>query len=330
MYVVSVNWSDAYVAAALTNRQLPTAANGADPVVELRCNSLEVGQPPARACQRDEGLACKLKLHPTSHDHHTSNRTYRIAFRPTTGRPLIDWPVHDDDLHCSPRSPQMGPDGLTTGRLVKRVQSARDKRAALAAILRDHPVQPPPTASNGITTCTNSSSTISSSNDKGEAGSGAGAEGRKGAAGAVVYVGDSVSDLGAMLDAHYGIVVGANQLLRRVARRFGVAVLPLAGAPLDPAAVPRGVLYEAEGGWAEVRAFLFGVDWGNGAAGPGSEAAEARADTLPRVLSIAGSDSGGGAGIQADVKVGGYKHSINRGCFAAQGLWPAVLWRMTW
>ncbi len=51
MHVVSVNWSDAYVAAALANRQLPTAANGAVHAVQLRCNSLEVGQPPARACK---------------------------------------------------------------------------------------------------------------------------------------------------------------------------------------------------------------------------------------------------------------------------------------
>lgn len=42
-----------------------------------------------------------------------------------------------------------------------------------------------------------------------------------------VYIGDSASDIGPLLQADLGIVVGQNQLLRRVAEAHGIAIKPL-------------------------------------------------------------------------------------------------------
>lgn len=48
-----------------------------------------------------------------------------------------------------------------------------------------------------------------------------------------VYIGDSPSDLGAMLQADLGIVVGQNARLRQVADAYGVKLRPLvAGATI--------------------------------------------------------------------------------------------------
>lgn len=130
-------------------------------------------------------------------------------------------------------------------------------------------------------------------------------------AGISVYIGDSMTDLPPLISADAGILVGGNALVRQVAAAAGIDIKPLISAPLDMArqegaADEPPVLYEA-GSWAEISAFLFNPQFvrqprrsaslRERASGPAVAAGK-----VPRVLAIAGSDSGSGAGIQADIK----------------------------
>lgn len=81
-----------------------------------------------------------------------------------------------------------------------------------------------------------------------------------------VYVGDSVTDLLAMLDADVGIVVGDSATFTQVASAFSIPIRPLAsayeelsmeGESSEARLVGRGrCIYRAR--WAEIDAFLFG------------------------------------------------------------------------
>lgn len=86
-----------------------------------------------------------------------------------------------------------------------------------------------------------------------------------------IYVGDSVTDLLAMLDADVGIVVGDSGIFEETASAFGLTVRPLASAyealhgmegvrkPGAPDRITGQCVYRVSQ-WAEIEVFLFGVE----------------------------------------------------------------------
>lgn len=80
-----------------------------------------------------------------------------------------------------------------------------------------------------------------------------------GDAGLVVYVGDSATDLLALLEANVGILIGESNTARRVARRFGVQIKPLPSSIVECGAQSnldsRGVVFEATN-WDEICRYL--------------------------------------------------------------------------
>lgn len=119
---------------------------------------------------------------------------------------------------------------LSTGEIIKKVESPIDKLQAFTDILKN---------------C--------DENDK---------------TNLTVYIGDSVGDLLCLLEADIGIVIGSSSSLRRIGSHFGVSFVPLLPAlvkkqkeHVEGSAFSwnrlSGVLYTVSS-WAEVHSFIIG------------------------------------------------------------------------
>ena len=200
-----------------------------------------------------------------------------------TLKPLL---VHANELEFNESE---GERGLSTGRLVRSVIGANDKARVIAQVVDD--------ASHEMN---GHGDTLKS--------------------GPTVYIGDSVQDLPALLAVDVGILFNASTKIREVCQTFGINLRPLddivlnghlPSSPKTDATNGSHVvtLYLAES-WAHIGCCLYGKqyysEWmallhGNACyAFPNNN--EAVPLQLPRVAVVAGSDSGGGAGIQADMK----------------------------
>jgi hypothetical protein len=76
-----------------------------------------------------------------------------------------------------------------------------------------------------------------------------------------VYIGDSLTDVLALLHCDVGVIVGNSRSLRRICATFGVQIKPLFAAVLSRAKMAgkeKGVLYEAAS-WDEINLALFGT-----------------------------------------------------------------------
>ena len=112
-----------------------------------------------------------------------------------------------------------------------------------------------------------------------------------------VYIGDSLGDLAALLEADVGIVIGSSSSLRRVCSLYGItikSVEDLIFMDLEEKNVPRAALYAAES-WAHIGFCVFGKGYTSSWLSRWAKDIYGLPDVsgdIPRVLSVAGSDSG--------------------------------------
>ncbi|GIX05799.1 MAG: hypothetical protein KatS3mg115_0202 [Candidatus Poribacteria bacterium] len=75
--------------------------------------------------------------------------------------------------------------------------------------------------------------------------------------GPILYIGDSITDLLALLEADVGILFGEKRSTIRACERCGIARLPLR---LEPLPLPPGAVLTTNS-WGEIREFLLKIPW---------------------------------------------------------------------
>ena len=117
-----------------------------------------------------------------------------------------------------------------------------------------------------------------------------------------VYIGDSLGDLSALLEADIGVVVGTSSSLRKVCSTFGIEMKSLDCLVLSENAmrkVDKPTVYTADS-WAHIGFCLFGTryvstwisSWVNDVTLDSPPLTHSSGGSIPRVMSVAGSDSG--------------------------------------
>lgn len=161
----------------------------------------------------------------------------------------------------------MGGTGTSTGRIIKSLTTGLDKLALLRSLLPGRGPHGIPTAcdttaspSPGAETKDEPTSLLSSD-------SGGEEEGLDGCvAGPSVFVGDSLGDLPAMLEADVGVLIGGSATVARVCTAFGITMRPLdalLGLSLEQVrAQGRGVIFTASS-WPHIGFCLFGFPFAN-------------------------------------------------------------------
>lgn len=139
-----------------------------------------------------------------------------------------------------------------------------------------------------------------------------------------VYIGDSLGDLSALLEADIGVVIGTSSSLRKVCSSFGIEIKSLDCLVLSDLEAVMGAktkdtrtLYSADS-WAHIGFCLFGTryvstwisSWAKDVTADSPSLVQSSGGNIPKVMSVAGSDSGVSE-MQFKFSTGFKMHCIN-------------------
>ncbi|CAM9679302.1 unnamed protein product, partial [Discosporangium mesarthrocarpum] len=210
-HVLSINWSRDVIVGVLGD----TLRGQAGPVSDESGGA--AAAPVTLTVARDlEGSDEEGGQHRPEQGHHSAGGDDS----PPPPAPLL-LPVWSNDLAYDA-------EGMSTGEVVVAVSGALGKRQRFRELKERQGLL----VSNGQPQTSPEPGQGRVASSTGDGGTAAESGGAGGGRRLTVFVGDSVTDMLAMLDADVGIVVGNSRTFRRVAGAFGVAVLPLASAHL--------------------------------------------------------------------------------------------------